>query len=107
MRLWSFQVVVSSPPSRNFFPLRLKSGQVSNKSLYEIRVMVSKKDIVMVSNPVRTEPSHVIDIQERLNMMRHGRGCFLVFSGFDGTQEELGLQSTNFWLFKNNDMDKS
>uniref|UniRef100_A0A8C4EAL3 Si:ch1073-13h15.3 n=1 Tax=Dicentrarchus labrax TaxID=13489 RepID=A0A8C4EAL3_DICLA len=47
------------------------------------------------------------DIQERLNMMKHGRGSFLVFSGFDGTEEELGLQSTNFWLFKNNDMDKS
>ncbi|XP_077359741.1 inactive all-trans-retinol 13,14-reductase [Festucalex cinctus] len=47
------------------------------------------------------------DIQERLNMMKHGRGSLLVFSGFDGTEEELGLESTNFWLFKNNDMDKS
>ncbi|XP_055005889.1 inactive all-trans-retinol 13,14-reductase [Boleophthalmus pectinirostris] len=47
------------------------------------------------------------EMQERLNMMKHGRGSFLVFSGFDGTQEELGLVSTNFWLFKNNDMDKS
>ncbi|XP_030195584.1 inactive all-trans-retinol 13,14-reductase [Gadus morhua] len=47
------------------------------------------------------------DIQERLNMMKHGRGSFLVFSGFDGTAEELGLVSTNFWLFKNNDMDRS
>ncbi|CAG06572.1 unnamed protein product, partial [Tetraodon nigroviridis] len=47
------------------------------------------------------------DIQERLNLMKHGRGSFLVFSGFDGTDEELGLTSTNFWLFKDNDMDKS
>ncbi|XP_056153590.1 inactive all-trans-retinol 13,14-reductase [Lampris incognitus] len=46
-------------------------------------------------------------IQDRLDMMRHGRGSFLVFSGFDGTQEELGLVSTNFWLFKNNDLDTS
>ncbi|XP_058477070.1 inactive all-trans-retinol 13,14-reductase [Solea solea] len=46
-------------------------------------------------------------IQERLNMMKHGRGSFLVFSGFDGTAEELDLVSTNFWLFKNNNMDKS
>ncbi|KAM6897193.1 inactive all-trans-retinol 13,14-reductase [Xenentodon cancila] len=46
-------------------------------------------------------------IQDRLNMMKHGRGSFLIFSGFDGTEEELGLVSTNFWLFKNNDMDKS
>ena len=49
----------------------------------------------------------VSDIQDRLNMMKHGRGSFLVFSGFDGTAEELGLVSTNFWLFKNNDMDAS
>nr|XP_015818274.2 inactive all-trans-retinol 13,14-reductase [Nothobranchius furzeri] len=47
------------------------------------------------------------EVQERLNMMRHGRGSLLVFSGFDGTQEDLGLVSTNFWLFKDNDMDKS
>ncbi|XP_034564182.1 inactive all-trans-retinol 13,14-reductase [Notolabrus celidotus] len=47
------------------------------------------------------------DVQERVNMMKHGRGSFLVFSGFDGTEEELGLESTNFWLFKDNDMDKS
>ncbi|TWW82208.1 inactive all-trans-retinol 13,14-reductase [Takifugu flavidus] len=47
------------------------------------------------------------DVQERLNMMKHARGSFLIFSGFDGTEEELGLTSTNFWMFKNNDMDKS
>ncbi|TDG97795.1 hypothetical protein EPR50_G00211690 [Perca flavescens] len=47
------------------------------------------------------------DIQERLDIMKHGRGSFLVFSGFDGTEEELGLKSTNIWLFKDNDMDKS
>lgn len=40
-------------------------------------------------------------------MMKHGRGSLLVFSGFDGTKEELDLVSTNFWLFKDNDMDKS
>lgn len=39
--------------------------------------------------------------------MKHGRGSLLVFSGFDGTEEELGLVSTNFWLYKDNDMDKS
>lgn len=39
-------------------------------------------------------------------MMKNARGSFLVFSGFDATDEELGLESTNFWLFKNNDMDK-
>ncbi|XP_076007890.1 inactive all-trans-retinol 13,14-reductase-like [Genypterus blacodes] len=46
-------------------------------------------------------------VQDRLKTMKHGRGSFLVFSGFDGTTEELGLTSTNFWLYKNNDMDQS
>ncbi|KAI5617644.1 putative all-trans-retinol 13,14-reductase, partial [Silurus asotus] len=53
-------------------------------------------------------PSHIQskpEIQERLNMMRPGRGCLLVFSGFDATQEELGITSTNVWSFKTNDMD--
>lgn len=38
-------------------------------------------------------------------MMRPGRGCLIVFSGFNATQEELGINSTNTWLFKSNDMD--
>ncbi|KAF7705160.1 hypothetical protein HF521_020446 [Silurus meridionalis] len=53
-------------------------------------------------------PSHIQskpEIQERLNMMRPGRGCLLVFSGFDATQEELGITSTNVWSFRTNDMD--
>ncbi|XP_036403898.1 inactive all-trans-retinol 13,14-reductase-like [Megalops cyprinoides] len=45
------------------------------------------------------------EIQDRLDMMKHGRGSFLVFVGFDATQEELEIVPTNFWLFKNNDMD--
>ncbi|XP_019901847.1 inactive all-trans-retinol 13,14-reductase isoform X2 [Esox lucius] len=52
---------------------------------------------------IRTKP----DIQERINLLKHGRGSFLVFSGFDATQEELDIVSTNTWLFKNNDMDGS
>ncbi|KAK3529228.1 hypothetical protein QTP70_021923 [Hemibagrus guttatus] len=50
---------------------------------------------------IQTKP----EIQKRVNMMRPGRGCLLVFSGFDATQEGLGINSTNTWLFKSNDMD--
>ncbi|KPP64200.1 putative all-trans-retinol 13,14-reductase [Scleropages formosus] len=45
------------------------------------------------------------EIQDRLDMMKHRKGNFLVFAGFDATQEELGIVSTNFWLFRDNDMD--
>uniref|UniRef100_A0AAY4CLG2 Amine oxidase domain-containing protein n=1 Tax=Denticeps clupeoides TaxID=299321 RepID=A0AAY4CLG2_9TELE len=50
---------------------------------------------------IHTKP----EVQDRLNMMKHGKGSFLVFSGFNATQEELGIGSTNLWLFKSNDMD--
>uniref|UniRef100_A0A4W4E726 Amine oxidase domain-containing protein n=2 Tax=Electrophorus electricus TaxID=8005 RepID=A0A4W4E726_ELEEL len=44
-------------------------------------------------------------IQKRLSMVKPARGSFLVFSGFEATQEELGINSTNLWLYKSNDMD--
>uniref|UniRef100_A0A672FET6 Amine oxidase domain-containing protein n=1 Tax=Salarias fasciatus TaxID=181472 RepID=A0A672FET6_SALFA len=43
--------------------------------------------------------------QSLLGMVRHGMGSFLVFVGLDGTKEELGIVSTNFWMYKDNDLD--
>ncbi|XP_044037978.1 all-trans-retinol 13,14-reductase-like [Siniperca chuatsi] len=53
-------------------------------------------------------PQHVQENQEirsLLRMVRHGMGSFLVFVGLDGTKEELGIVSTNFWMYKDNDLD--
>uniref|UniRef100_A0A8C4II39 Amine oxidase domain-containing protein n=1 Tax=Dicentrarchus labrax TaxID=13489 RepID=A0A8C4II39_DICLA len=53
-------------------------------------------------------PQHIQDkpeIQSLLGMVRHGMGSFLVFVGLDGTKEELGIVSTNFWMYKDNDLD--
>ncbi|XP_015457097.2 all-trans-retinol 13,14-reductase [Astyanax mexicanus] len=46
------------------------------------------------------------EIQSWLGLVRHGMGSFLVFVGLDGSKEELGIVSTNFWMYKNNDMDQ-
>ncbi|KAI4821847.1 hypothetical protein KUCAC02_007425 [Chaenocephalus aceratus] len=46
-----------------------------------------------------------VEIQSLLGLVRHGMGCFLVFVGLDGTKEELGIVSTNFWMYKDNDLD--
>lgn len=62
---------------------------------------------------VHTPPVHVpsppvfarVEIQSVLGMVRHGMGSFLVFVGLDGTKEELGIVSTNFWMYKDNDLD--
>ncbi|XP_043086966.1 inactive all-trans-retinol 13,14-reductase [Puntigrus tetrazona] len=45
------------------------------------------------------------EIQSRLDMMRPGKASFLLFSGFDATQEELGIVPNSIWLFRSNDMD--
>lgn len=53
-------------------------------------------------------PQHIQEkpeIQSLLGMVRHGMGSFLVFVGLDGTKEELGIVSTNFWMYKGNDLD--
>ncbi|KAM9843165.1 all-trans-retinol 13,14-reductase-like [Aulostomus maculatus] len=53
-------------------------------------------------------PQHIqnkSEIQSLLGMVRHGMGSFLVFVGLDGTKEELGIVSTNFWMYKDNDLD--
>ncbi|XP_067286043.1 inactive all-trans-retinol 13,14-reductase [Pseudorasbora parva] len=45
------------------------------------------------------------EIQSRVDMLRPGKASFLLFSGFDATEEELDIASTTTWLFKSNDMD--
>lgn len=46
------------------------------------------------------------EVQSLLRMVRHGMGSFLVFVGLDGTKEELEIVSTNFWMYKDNDLDE-
>uniref|UniRef100_A0A8C8CZW4 Si:ch1073-13h15.3 n=1 Tax=Oncorhynchus tshawytscha TaxID=74940 RepID=A0A8C8CZW4_ONCTS len=59
---------------------------------YGVKVRKGQEE-VEVHPPTQTKP----DIQERLDMMKHGRGSLLVFSGFDGTQEELGIHSSDVY----------
>lgn len=44
-------------------------------------------------------------IRERLQILKLGKAFFQVFVGFNATQEELGVTSTNYRFFKNNDID--
>lgn len=53
-------------------------------------------------------PSNLVfnaEVQSLLGKVRHGMGSFLVFVGLDGSKEELGIVSTNFWMYKDNDLD--
>uniref|UniRef100_A0A8C8SMJ1 Amine oxidase domain-containing protein n=1 Tax=Pelusios castaneus TaxID=367368 RepID=A0A8C8SMJ1_9SAUR len=45
-------------------------------------------------------------IQSMLTMVQHGMGSFLVFVGLQGTTEELGIKSSNYWIYPHNDLDE-
>ncbi|XP_063077027.1 inactive all-trans-retinol 13,14-reductase-like [Engraulis encrasicolus] len=46
------------------------------------------------------------NIQSRVKDVKLSKGCLILFCGFDGTAEELGIGQTTHWLFKGNDTDK-
>lgn len=86
------------------YGVTVKKGQED----VEVRAPVIISNCGIFNTFQKLLPSHIQtkpEIQKRLDMMRPGRGCLLVFSGFDATQEELGINSSNTWLFKSNDMD--
>ncbi|KAH0626737.1 hypothetical protein JD844_001880 [Phrynosoma platyrhinos] len=45
------------------------------------------------------------EIQSQIDMVQHSMGSFIVFVGLRGTKEELGLTSSNYWLYPSNDLD--
>ncbi|NXA57330.1 RETST reductase, partial [Nothocercus julius] len=46
------------------------------------------------------------EIQAQLRLVTHGEGGFSVFVGLNGTKEELGLESTNYFIYRGNDLDQ-
>ncbi|XP_003222713.2 all-trans-retinol 13,14-reductase [Anolis carolinensis] len=55
----------------------------------------------MLPPQIRSKP----EIQSQLGMIRPGMGSFLVFVGLRGSKEELGLKSTNYWIYQHNNLD--
>ncbi|KAK7939336.1 hypothetical protein WMY93_002662 [Mugilogobius chulae] len=92
----------------------------SQGKTYGVTVLKGKEEIevhapVVISNAgifntfQKFLPQHIQEkpeIQSLLRMVRHGMGSFLVFVGLDGTKEELGIVSTNFWMYKDNNLDE-
>lgn len=44
------------------------------------------------------------EVESLLSGLQYGMGCFLVFVGIRGTSDELGLKSTNLWIYTESDM---
>nr|XP_060636798.1 all-trans-retinol 13,14-reductase-like [Anolis sagrei ordinatus] len=55
----------------------------------------------MLPPQIRSKP----EIQSQLSMIRPGMGSFLVFVGLRGSKEELGLKSTNYWIYQHSNLD--
>ncbi|XP_040291889.1 all-trans-retinol 13,14-reductase-like isoform X1 [Bufo bufo] len=44
------------------------------------------------------------EVESLLSSLQYGMGCFLVFVGIRGTSDELGLKSTNLWIYPDSDL---
>ncbi|TRY60605.1 hypothetical protein DNTS_007566 [Danionella cerebrum] len=84
-------------------------GGASEIPFHITRVIQKYGGRVLVRAPVSRilvdQSGAAYEIQSRVDMMRPGKASFLLFSGFDATQEELGITPTSYWMFKSNDMD--
>lgn len=99
MPLLSFQMLGYSTPSRSFCLLTFRTNQVTYYGKQHCTFFSSASFNYCVFLVMCAE------IQSLLGMVRHGMGSFLVFVGLDGSKEELGIVSTNFWMYKDNDLD--
>uniref|UniRef100_A0A8C6IR82 All-trans-retinol 13,14-reductase n=1 Tax=Melopsittacus undulatus TaxID=13146 RepID=A0A8C6IR82_MELUD len=46
------------------------------------------------------------EIQSQLRMVTHGEGGFTIFVGLNGSNEELGLEPTNYYIYQGHDLDE-
>ncbi|NXD73004.1 RETST reductase, partial [Eolophus roseicapillus] len=46
------------------------------------------------------------EIQSQLRMVTHGEGGFTIFVGLNGSNEELGLEPANYYLYQGHDLDE-
>ncbi|KAJ0058182.1 hypothetical protein NL108_009046 [Boleophthalmus pectinirostris] len=85
-------------------------GGASEFAFNIIPVIQRSGGAVLVRAPVQgiliNNQGKAYEIHSLLGMVRHGMGSFLVFVGLDGTKEELGIVSTNFWMYKDNNLDE-
>ncbi|XP_056405295.1 all-trans-retinol 13,14-reductase-like [Hyla sarda] len=44
------------------------------------------------------------EVECLLSNLQYGMGCFLVFVGIQGMSDELGLKSTNLWIYSESDL---
>lgn len=52
-------------------------------------------------------PDTLAGVKQQLEMVRPGSGMFTVFISLRGTKADLGLQSTNYFVYFDTDLDKA
>jgi len=98
------QILVNDNSTAYGVKVRNGTGEV------EIRAPVVVTNCGFFNTFKKLIPPHITSkpaAQERMEIMKQQTGNLMVYCGFEGTKEELGLTSTTFWLFKNNRMDRS
>ncbi|XP_068120917.1 all-trans-retinol 13,14-reductase-like isoform X2 [Hyperolius riggenbachi] len=103
------RVLVRAPVSR----VLLTNGKATGVAVQR------KEEEVLIHAPIIISDAGLFNTYERLlppeikaapevasllSRLEYGLGCFLVFVGLRGTSEELGLKSTNLWIYQESDL---
>ncbi|KAI4877125.1 hypothetical protein NFI96_026476 [Prochilodus magdalenae] len=105
------KVLVKAPVSRILVD---KKGRAYGVTVKTVDEEVEIRAPVVISNAGSVSTFHELlppeikskpEVMDCLENMKPGRGFFQVFAGFNATQEELGIPSTSYRLYKSNDMD--
>ncbi|KAG8446789.1 hypothetical protein GDO86_014305 [Hymenochirus boettgeri] len=103
------RVLVKAPVTRILLANGKATGVAVQKSGQEVCIYapVIISDAGIFNTYERLLPPEIKEKPEVLYVLsnlQYGMGCFLVFVGLHGTSEELGLKSTNHWLYKDADL---
>uniref|UniRef100_A0A8C5PV84 Amine oxidase domain-containing protein n=1 Tax=Leptobrachium leishanense TaxID=445787 RepID=A0A8C5PV84_9ANUR len=103
------QVLVRAPVSRILLDNGRATGVAVQRSEGEVCVYapVIISDAGIFNTYERLLPAEIKTIPEvhsLLSSLQYGMGCFLVFVGLKGSSDELGLKSTNLWIYEENDL---
>ncbi|KAL6481518.1 hypothetical protein MHYP_G00095980 [Metynnis hypsauchen] len=104
------KVLVKAPVSRILVDTNGRAYGVTVKTNTEVEirapVIISSAGLLatfhnLLAPEIKSKP----EVMDHLDGVKPGRGFFQVFAGFNATQEELGIASTSYRLYKSNNMD--
>nr|XP_060636797.1 all-trans-retinol 13,14-reductase-like [Anolis sagrei ordinatus] len=103
MRARVNQILISE--SGKAIGVSVQKGQNEEVNIYAPLVISDAGIHNTMANLLPPQIRNKPEIKSQTEMVQHSMGSFIVFVGLRGTKEELGLKSSNYWIYPSNDLD--